>query len=61
MKAVSGGGTVAAPEVLTAPMLEPGPDGAAGGVGDWTMSAAARSGRVGAWWTGKRSWGERAL
>ena len=45
MEGAAGGGVAAAPEVLVVPV--PSPDRAAGGVGDWAMSAAASSGRAG--------------
>ena len=41
------GGVAAEAAVLVVPALVPVPDGAAGGVGDWAMSAAASSGRAG--------------
>ena len=41
------GGVAAEAAVLLVPMLVPVPDSAAGGVGDWAMSAAAISGRAG--------------
>ena len=41
MAGEAGGGVVAEPALVVVP------DGAAGGVGDWAMSAAASSGRVG--------------
>ena len=47
MEGAAGGGVAAAPEVLVVPVLVPSPDRAAGGVGDWAMSAAASSGRAG--------------
>ena len=36
----------AAPEALAVPVLVPVPDGEAGSLGDWVMSAAASSGRA---------------
>ena len=47
MEGAAGGGVVAAPAMLVVPVLVPVPDGVAGGVGDWVMSAAASSGRAG--------------
>jgi len=47
MEGEAGGGLASEPEALVVPVLVPVPDGAAGGVGDWAMSAAASSGRAG--------------
>jgi hypothetical protein len=47
MEGAAGGGVAAEPLALVAPVLVLVPDGAAGGVGDWAMSAAASSGRAG--------------
>jgi hypothetical protein len=47
MDGAAGGGVAAEPAALVAPVLVLVPDGAAGGVGDWAMSAAASSGRAG--------------
>ena len=41
------GGVAAEPAALVVPVPVLVPDGAAGGVGDWAMSAAASSGRAG--------------
>jgi hypothetical protein len=46
MEGAAGGGVAAEPAALVVPVLVLVPDGAAGGVGDWAMSAAASSGRA---------------
>jgi hypothetical protein len=47
MEGAAGDGVAAAPEALVVPVLVPVPDGEAGSVGDWAMSAKASSGRAG--------------
>ena len=47
MEGAAGGGVAPAPEALAVPVLALVPDGEAGSVGDWAISATASSGRAG--------------